>query len=88
MAEVTAERVAYIMDTDKPKVVEEAVTPARPSSPSVLKNTALGGIAGAVLAVGVIVVIYLMNDTIQTEEDVRKYLNLHTLAALPLEKRR
>ena len=87
MAEVTAERVAYIMTTDKPKIVEEAVTPEKPSSPSTVKNTALGGILGAVLAMGIIVIIYLMNDTIQTEEDVRKYLDLNTLAALPLEKR-
>ena len=87
MAEVTAERVAYIMTTDKPKIVDAAVTPEKPSSPSWVKNTALGGILGAVLAMGIIVIIYLMNDTIQTEEDVRKYLDLNTLAALPLEKR-
>ena len=87
MAEVTAELVAYIMNTDKPKIVEEAVTPEKPSSQSTVKNTELGGILGAVLAMGIIVIIYLMNDTIQTEEDVRKYLDLNTLAALPLEKR-
>lgn len=86
--EETAERVAYIMTTDKPKVVEEAVTPKSPSSPSVVKNTALGGLLGMVLAMGIITIIYLMNDTIQTEEDVRKYLDLHTLAAVPMEKRR
>ncbi len=87
-AEETAERVAYIMTTDKPKVVEEAVTPKHPSSPSVGKNTVLGGLLGMVLAMAVITVLYLMNDTIQTEEDVRKYLDLHTLAAVPMEKRR
>ena len=87
-ADETAERVAYVMTTDKPKVVEEAVTPKAPSSPNVIKNTMLGGMLGAVLAMGIIVLLYLMNDTIQTEEDVRKYLNLHTLAAVPMEKRR
>lgn len=87
-AEETAERVAYIMTTDKPKVVEEAVTPKHPSSPSVGKNTVLGGLLGMVLAMAVITVLYLMNDTIQTEEDVRKYLDLHTLAVVPMEKRR
>ena len=86
--EETAERVAYIMTTDKPKVVEEAVTPKSPSSPSVVKNTVLGGLLGMVIAMGIITIIYLMNDTIQTEEDVRKYLDLHTLAAVPMEKRR
>lgn len=88
LAEVTADRVAYIMDTDKPKVVEEAVTPKSPSSPSVIKNTVIGAMLGGILSCGVILVLYLMNDTIQTEEDVRKYLGLHTLAAIPKEKRR
>ena len=28
----------------------------------------------------------LMDDTIKTEEDVKKYLGLNTLASLPVEK--
>ena len=88
LAEVTAERVAYIMDTDKPKMVEEAILPEKASSPNVLMNTILGCILGTILSVGVILALYLMNDTIQTEDDVRKYLGLNTLATLPKEKRR
>lgn len=88
LADATADRVAYVMTTDKPKVVENAVTPAEPSSPSTMKNTAIGALLGAMLAIGVIVLKYLMNDTIQNEEDVRKYLNLNMLAAIPAEKRR
>ena len=88
LAEVTAERVAYIMDTDKPKIVEEAVVPANPSSPSLLKNLVLGAMLGGMLSAGAILILHLMRDTIQTEEDVRKYLGLHTLAAIPKEKRR
>ena len=38
VAEATAERIAYIMNTDKPKIVEEAVEPTVPSSPNVLRN--------------------------------------------------
>lgn len=88
LAEATAERVAYVMKSDEPTIVENAVTADSPSSPNVLRNTAVGALAGAVLAMAVIVIRYLMNDTIQTEDDIRKYLNLHTLAAIPMEKRR
>lgn len=86
MAEVTADRVSYVMDTDKPNVVENAVVAKDPSSPNALKNTVIGALFGAMVAVGVILLCYLMNDTIETEEDVRKYLDLHTLAAIPLAK--
>lgn len=88
LAEATAERVAYVMKSDEPTIVENAVTADSPSSPNVLRNTAVGALAGAALAMAVFVIRYLMNDTIQTEEDIRKYLNLHTLAAIPMEKRR
>ena len=33
-----------------------------------------------------IVIRHLMDDTIKTEEDVKKYLELNVLAAVPLEK--
>lgn len=86
LADTTADRVAEVMDSDKPNIVERAVTPKAPSSPSAMKNTAIGALFGAFLMIAIIIIRYLMNDTIQTEEDVRKYLNLHTLAAIPLEK--
>lgn len=88
LADATAERVAYVMASDKPKVVEEAVVPKKPSSPNTMKNTAVGGIALMFAAAAVIVIKYLMNDTVQNEEDVKKYLGLHMLAAIPAEKRK
>ena len=88
LADATADRVADVMDSDKPNIVDRAVKPSRPSSPSTVKNTAIGALVGAFLAMAVIVIRFLLNDTVQTEEDIRKYLNLNTLAAVPLEKRR
>lgn len=87
LADVTADRVAEVMDTDKPNVVERAVTPKKPSSPSLIKNILIGALAGLLASGGVFVVRFLLNDTIQTEEDIEKYLNLNTLSAMPMEKR-
>lgn len=88
LADATADQVANVMNTDKPNIAERAVTPDKPSSPSTLKNTAVGAVLGLLIAGAVLVIKFLLNDTIQTEEDVRKYLNLHTLAAVPMEKGR
>lgn len=88
MSEAAIDRVASVMNVDEPNIVEEAVAAKKPSSPSVLKNTVIGAMLGAILAVGIILLRFLMNDTIQTEEDVRKYLDLHTLAAIPLDKKK
>lgn len=83
LADATANRVSEVMVTDKPSTVEEAVVPKKPVSPSLMKNSALGGIAGGVLAVAVIIVLFLMDDTIKTEDDVKKYLGLNTIASIP-----
>ena len=43
----------------------------------------LGGLLGACLACGVLVVRYLMNDTFVTPDDVAKYLGVQPLAVIP-----
>ena len=88
MANAVAENIASVMATDKPSIAEKAVTPGAPSSPNLMKNIAMGGIVGAALAVGLVVLGYMMDDTIKTEEDVRKYLQINTLASVSLEKKR
>ncbi len=88
VSEVAMERIARIMDTEKPNVVEEAVKPQSPISPNLMKNTMMGAIVGAGLMALLIIVLYLMDDTLKTEEDVRKYLKLNTLAAIPVNKRK
>lgn len=88
LAEVTKTQIADVMGTDKPNTVEEAIVPGAPISPNTTKNVAMGALLGMVLACGVLILLHLMDDTIKDEDDVRKYLQLNTLAALPLEKKR
>ena len=66
-----------------PNLVEEAIPPTQKSSPSTAKNVMLGGLLGACLACGVLVVRYLMNDTFVTPDDVVKYLGVQPLAVIP-----
>ena len=70
------------------KIYEEAAMPDRPSSPSLKKNCALGLLAGLVLAMAVITILYLLDDTIKTEDDIEKYLGMTTLAVLPYNGRK
>jgi capsular polysaccharide biosynthesis protein len=39
-----------------------------------------------VLAIAIVVIRFVMNDTINTSEDIEKYLGINTLAQLPLVK--
>lgn len=82
--EVASEQILEIMAVDAVKLVYPAETPQDPSGPNTMRNTALAGILGLVIAVGVYAVIFIMDDTIRTEEDVTRYLGLGTLGVIPL----
>lgn len=83
MADATADRVAEVMVTERPNTVEEAVVPDKPVAPSALKNTIIAGALGCMLVMGLILINYMIDDRIKTEEDIEKYLGLNTLAAIP-----
>ncbi len=85
LADRLRQQVAEVMSTDKPSLVQQAVVPTRPSSPSLLKNMAIGGMLTFVVVAGVILLLYLLDDTITSSDDVTKYLGLNTIAEIPLE---
>lgn len=75
-----------IMDIDAVNTIEEANLPENPSSPSVMKNTAIGGMLGIIIAVGIIVLIYILDDTIKTPDDVEDHLGLNVLTSIPIQE--
>ncbi len=85
LTEVSVERMGSIMETQPPNIADEGHIPETPVSPNLAKNALIGAFAGFVLAIGAIVVLHLMNDAIQTTEDVEKYLGMNTLGLIPLE---
>ena len=75
-----------IMETDEPNLVESAIPPTEKSSPSTARNVVLGGMLGAILCCGVLLVRYLMNDTFVTPDDIEKYFGVQPLATIPETK--
>ena len=88
IAEVSADRIAGIMKTDEPSIAEFGNVAEEPSSPSTLKNVLVAGILGVFLAAFVVVVLYLLDDTIKTTDDMEKYLGITSLGAIPLEHKK
>ena len=82
--EVAGEHIQNVMDIDAVNVVEEANMPTTKAGPSIPKWTLIGGALGAFLVSVIILVHYLLDDTIKTSEDVEKYLGLSTLALIPM----
>lgn len=82
--DVAANHIKNVMDIDAVNVVETANIPEQKSSPSISKNGIIGGFLGVLLSVAIILIAYLSNDTVKTQEDVERYLGLSTLGTIPL----
>ena len=86
VAMTSSEYIGDIMEMVPPKVIEEGTVSDKKASPSNGKNAMIGAMLGIVLVCGLTVVEELLNDTIQTEEDVEKYMGLTVLASVPLRE--
>lgn len=83
-ASVQITQITQITDADAVNMVEEGNLPKNPTSPNTMKNAMLGGILGIFLALGAIVLIYILDDTIKTPDDVERYLGLTVLTSIPI----
>ncbi len=81
---VASAHIKNVMDIQAVNVAEEANLPESPASPSILKWTAIGALIGAFLCALVVIVRFLLDDTIKTSEDIERYLELSTLATIPI----
>ena len=78
-----SKHIQEVMNTEAVNVVEEASLPIEKSSPSILKNTAIGYAVGLFLAIAIVIINYIMDDTIKTPDDVEKFLGVSVLGSIP-----
>ena len=65
------------------KVISNPSLATEPVSPNIMKNTMLAAAVGFVLVIGIIVLQVLLDNKINTEEDVTKYLDMTVLGVIP-----
>jgi len=80
---IAAEKIKAVMDIEAVNVVDEASLPTSPSEPSVVKFTLIAFILGGFACAGVIIVRFLLDDTIKVADDIEKYLGLSSLGMIP-----
>ena len=84
ITQVCPDLIKDAVEAGSVKLISEASTPLRPVSPSTMKNTAIGAMAGLVACVGVLVIRMLLNNKINSDADVQKYLDLPVLGVIPV----
>lgn len=86
VADTASDYIGEIMEMIPPKLIENGEKATEPSSPNVLRNALIGGVLAVILVCGAIVIRVILNDSVKTEEDIGKYLNLPVLAVIPKKK--
>lgn len=83
IAYILPKRIASIIEGTSAKVVDAAVVPSSPSSPSYTTNAIISFLLGFVISVGAIVVMEMFDVAIRTEEDITKLCNHPILTSVP-----
>ena len=83
---VGSEHIINVMEIDAVNVIDEANLPTYKSAPSNGRWAMIGALLGFVAVAAVVILRYILDDTIKTQDDVDRYLGISTLALIPLDE--
>ncbi|MDD6352140.1 MAG: Wzz/FepE/Etk N-terminal domain-containing protein [Lachnospiraceae bacterium] len=86
LRESVSTRITQVMNIDAVNTVETASLPTSPSSPNVKRDVLIGALLGLLVTIVVLVVRYLLDDTVKTSDDVEKYTGLTVLGTIPMSE--
>ena len=83
LADTAVTYIPKVMETSTPNIAEYAIVPKNPSSPNVAKNTILGALVFFILTAAVFIARMLMDDSLNTAEDVEKAFGIMPFTVIP-----
>ena len=83
LARTARQQLPRVMEAPTPSIAEEAVLPTKKSSPSLTRNALIGGLLALVVVLAILTIIYMMDDTLKTSEDVEKMFGVMPLSVIP-----
>ena len=86
ITDAAVDQMASITQTDPPTIVEHPEVASAPVDNGMMKKLAMGIVLGIFLVGMVLTIRFIMNDKIQTEEDIEDYLETSVLAVIPVDK--
>ncbi|HBG01085.1 MAG TPA: hypothetical protein DDW87_05870 [Firmicutes bacterium] len=76
-------RISEAMQTADVQIIDDAVLPETPVKPRVKLNIAIGIVLGLFLGVGLAFLLEFLDNTLNDQEDVERWLGLPVLAHIP-----
>lgn len=83
IAKVAPDEISEIVVGSSTKIIDYATVPTSPSSPNVMRNTALGAVIGIVLAAVIAILQELLDVRVREEQDVIRISDAPILGRIP-----
>ena len=84
MAKVFSAEITELYNMNNVHILDEAEVPTSPSNINHIKDIAIFGFIGLVIAAGYVLIANMLDTTVKNKEDVEKKLGLTVLAEIPL----
>lgn len=84
IADILPDKIADIVEGSDVRIVDYAVVPSHRYSPSYTRNTAIGALIGAVICAGILILVYLFDENIRSEDYLTQtYPDIPLLTVIP-----
>ena len=83
---VFKDSIVKIMKVDNVQILDKAIVADKPSSPKIVKNTAIGFVLGFILSMFVSMIKLMTDTTIKTAEDITSEFGLPVIGMIPDRK--
>lgn len=87
-AEAIQEYIETVMNVKRPQLLEKARKPSVPVSPNVKRSTRNGATVGALVPAILLVILFLLDDRIRSEDDIANAVQLPILGTIPFQSRK
>ncbi len=82
-AAVAPAQLKEVMEMGTIKPMGDEAKPGAKVGPNVTKNAILGGVIGMVLACAIVLIIYMLDNTVTGEREIKRRLNVTVLGEVP-----
>ena len=83
ITQVAPDAIMTAVEAGSVKVISAASVDPDPVSPNIPRNTAIAGVLGLVVCVGILFLRVLLDNKINTEDDVTEHLGLTVIGVIP-----
>ncbi len=83
-AEVAKASIMEVMGMQEPTIVQYGYADGGPVAPNTRRNCLIAIILAVALTCGIIIILYVLNDSMRSSEDVEKYLQVNVLSSIPI----